>query len=99
MSATHIVCCTAEWPTRGVTLWFHGASVGECLSVLPLVELALAGRLGSPDARVLVTTTTPAARKLLADRLERIHDQRAACVFAPLDHPAAVDRFLTTWKP
>lgn len=87
------------------TLWIHGASVGECLSVLPLVELALAGRLapssraGGRDTRVLLTTTTPAARALLEDRLTLLPDQRALCVFAPLDHPACVQRFLETWQP
>lgn len=91
--------CVAEWQQRTdgeyFTLWIHGASVGETLSALPLIELVLSdaflrsasGYRGSKKktkARVLLSTTTPAARKLLSERLSVVrsallHDEAHIC--------------------
>jgi len=76
----------------GPLVWLHGVSVGEGLSLLPLVEGLRAAR---PDATVLVTTGTVTAAELLAKRLPAgvIHQ------FAPVDAPGAVARFLDHWRP
>lgn len=76
----------------GPLIWIHGASVGESLSVLPLVERLSQKR---PDAHFLVTTGTVTSAKLMAERLPN----RATHQFIPLDHPAFVDAFLNHWKP
>ena len=76
----------------GPLIWIHGASVGESLSVLPLVE-----RLTMRDPRVsaLVTTGTVTSAKLMAERLPA----RAFHQFIPVDHPRFVARFLDHWRP
>ncbi|HEY1632037.1 MAG TPA: 3-deoxy-D-manno-octulosonic acid transferase [Rhizomicrobium sp.] len=75
----------------GQLIWIHGASVGECLSVLPLIgEL-----LTTPGRHVLVTSGTVTSSKLMADRLP----QGAFHQYAPIDTPGAVRRFLAHWKP
>jgi 3-deoxy-D-manno-octulosonic-acid transferase len=76
----------------GALVWVHGASVGETMSVLPLIERVLA-RL--PAAQVLVTTGTVTSARLLAERLP----ERAFHQFIPLDAARWVARFLAHWRP
>jgi 3-deoxy-D-manno-octulosonic-acid transferase len=75
----------------GHLLWIHGASVGECLSVLPLIECLLA----APGRTVLITSGTVTSAKLMAERLPRgsLHQ------YAPVDTPSATRRFLDHWRP
>ncbi|MEM9168892.1 MAG: 3-deoxy-D-manno-octulosonic acid transferase [Pseudomonadota bacterium] len=77
---------------EGVLVWIHGASVGESLSVLPLVKELHARR---PDLRFLVTTGTVTSARLMRERLP----QAAVHQFIPLDRPKYVDAFLAAWRP
>jgi 3-deoxy-D-manno-octulosonic-acid transferase len=74
----------------GPLVWLHCASVGEFLSILPLVE-----RLQARDITVLVTTGTVTSADMALRRLPShvIHQ------FVPLDIPQFVGRFLNHWKP
>lgn len=75
----------------GRLVWIHGASVGESLSALPLIEQLLA----DDDVKVLVTSGTVTSAQILATRLP----QGALHQFVPLDTPRAVARFLDHWRP
>ena len=77
---------------EGPLVWLHGASVGESLSLLPLIK-ALGGR--RPNLRMLATSGTVTAAEMMAKRLppEVLHQ------FAPIDTPDAVRRFLDHWRP
>lgn len=77
---------------EGKLLWLHGASVGESLSVLPLVE-GLSKRY--PDLRFLVTTGTVTSAELMARRLP----PAAVHQYVPIDQPHFVRSFLDHWKP
>ncbi len=74
----------------GRLVWFHAASVGESLSILPLIDAVLAR-----GWQVLVTTGTLTSARLLAERMPKaaIHQ------FVPLDHLPWVQRFLDHWHP
>ncbi len=85
----------AKAPTprpEGPLVWLHGASVGESLSILPLVERLRAER---PEVAVLVTSGTTTSATLLARRLPpgAIHQ------YIPVDAPGAARRFIARWKP
>ena len=76
----------------GDLVWLHGVSVGETLSLLPVVERI---RRQRPDLTILVTSGTLTSAQLLAQRLPAgvIHQ------FAPVDGPDAVAAFLDHWQP
>jgi 3-deoxy-D-manno-octulosonic-acid transferase len=75
----------------GELIWIHGASVGECLSILPLIGALLE----TPRRSALVTSGTVTSAELMRKRLP----ERAFHQFAPVDAPAAVTRFLDHWRP
>jgi 3-deoxy-D-manno-octulosonic-acid transferase len=77
---------------KGPLVWVHAASVGESVSVLPLIREL--GRL-RPDAAVLVTTGTVTSGRLMVERLP----PNAFHQFVPVDTPTAVCAFLDYWKP
>ncbi|SIS53662.1 3-deoxy-D-manno-octulosonic acid transferase [Phaeovulum vinaykumarii] len=80
---------------RGRLIWVHAVSVGESLSVLPLLERLVAPGGAEGRAQVLLTTGTLTSARLLAARAPEgvIHQ------FAPLDLPGALARFLDHWRP
>ncbi len=66
----------------GPLVWIHGASVGESLSALPLIERIHADW---PRLNLLMTTGTVTSARLMAERLP----EGAIHHYAPLDLPSA----------
>ncbi|GLK71964.1 3-deoxy-D-manno-octulosonic acid transferase [Ancylobacter dichloromethanicus] len=75
---------------RGALVWVHGASVGEMIAVLPLIE-----RLRGRGFRVLFTSGTLTSAQLAQSRLPPDVPHQ----FVPLDSPLFVRRFLRHWRP
>ncbi|MBY8974192.1 3-deoxy-D-manno-octulosonic acid transferase [Rhodobacteraceae bacterium NNCM2] len=76
----------------GRLVWLHGASIGEAMSILPLVA---AIRQVAPETCCLVTTGTVTS----ARRMEKMLPPGALHQFVPVDTAASVRRFLDHWRP
>jgi 3-deoxy-D-manno-octulosonic-acid transferase len=70
----------------------HGASVGETLSSLPIIEKLLSTH---SDIIIMVTSNTLTSASLMKNMLP----SRCFHLYAPLDTPQAVDSFYKTYKP
>lgn len=82
---------TATRP-EGVLVWLHAASVGEVVSVIPMIEEM---QTRFPDVKILLTTGTVTSAKLVASRnLKNIIHQ-----YIPVDTPEAVNRFFRRFRP
>lgn len=76
-------------PQEKPLLWMHAASVGESVSLLPLIYHY------ESEYQILITTGTITSAKVMEKRLPKtvLHQ------FAPLDFPACINRFLDHWQP
>ena len=77
---------------KGKLFWLHGASVGESVSMLPLINKILETY---PDAHVMVTTGTVTSADVMQKRLP----ERAFHQFIPIDNPIFTTRFIKHWQP
>ncbi|MEP2718781.1 3-deoxy-D-manno-octulosonic acid transferase [Pseudophaeobacter sp.] len=81
-----------EMAAESPLIWFHGASVGESLAAITLMN-RLSTRL--PAARFLLTSGTATSAAMADKRLPTCAQHQ----FAPLDSSGAVARFLDHWRP
>ena len=77
---------------EGPLAWLHGASVGESLSLLPVIDHLSRRR---PGLNLLVTSGTVTSAELMARRLP----QHAIHQYSPIDGPGAAARFAEHWRP
>ena len=77
---------------QGKLIWFHGSSVGEIMSVIPLLEKLEKKR---EIRQILVTSNTFSSSKVLKKfRLKKTIHQ-----FFPIDKKNIIVNFLDYWKP
>ena len=77
---------------KGKLVWLHAASIGESISILPVIkELEKNKKI----KQILVTTGTVTSAKIMDERLKG----KAFHQFLPIDIPIFVERFLNHWNP
>lgn len=76
---------------QGKLIWMHGASVGECLSMMPLINKLL--EMDS-ELNIMVTSGTVTSADLMAKRLP----PRAFHQFIPIDSPWGARSFVRHFK-
>ncbi|MGN1063045.1 MAG: 3-deoxy-D-manno-octulosonic acid transferase [Alphaproteobacteria bacterium] len=76
---------------NGRLIWMHGASVGECLSMMPLINEILQR---DKKVHIMVTSGTVTSAALMRKRLP----QRAFHQYIPIDLPWAARAFVRHWQ-
>ncbi len=77
---------------NGKIIWFHGASVGEIQSIVPLVE-----KIGKNKKikQILITSNTLSSSKVI----EKLKIKKVVHQFFPIDTNTLSKKFLDYWKP
>ena len=79
---------------EGFLIWFHVASVGEAMSILPLIESCVEEK---KIDKILLTSITLSSGKILKKRFNK--NVKVFHQFLPLDVPILTNKFLDHWKP
>ena len=78
--------------TKGKLIWFHGASVGEIMSIIPLIQKYDKEKSIS---QILITSSTLSSSKIL----KKYNFKKTTHQFYPIDHIYFTNKFLNYWKP
>lgn len=73
-------------------IWFHGASIGEILSIIPIIKFYEKKRFID---QILVTSSTLSSSKVL----KKYNFKKTIHQFYPIDHIFITNKFLKYWKP
>ncbi len=79
---------------EGFLIWFHVASVGEAMSILPLIENCINNEKIN---KILLTSITLSSGTILEKRYKE--NKKVIHQFLPLDIPIFTNKFLNHWKP
>ena len=85
-------CFFQKKKKRGKLVWFHGASVGEILSVIPLIEKL---EKNNKIKQILITSNTLSSSKILS----KLQLKKTIHQFFPIDTIFHSKKFLNYWKP
>ncbi len=85
-------CFFSKKKLEGKLIWFHGASVGELLSVIPLVEKF---ENDKNIRQILITTSTISSSKVF----QKFDFKKTNHQFFPIDTNFISRKFLNYWKP
>ena len=83
---------TSKQRKKGNLIWFHGASVGEILSIIPLVKFY---EKKNKIHQILITSSTLSSSKVI----QKFKFKKTIHQFFPIDHFLFVNKFLNHWKP
>jgi len=78
----------------GFLIWFHVASVGEAMSILPLIENF---EQNEKIKRILITSITISSSEVLKKKFN--NNIKVIHQFLPFDIPKFVEKFLKHWSP
>ena len=85
-------CFFSKKRGNGKLIWFHGASVGEIVSIIPLVEKL---EKNNEIKKILITSSTLSSSQIIL----KYNFKKTIHQFFPIDSNFLVDKFLSYWKP
>ena len=77
---------------NGKLIWFHGASVGEVLSIIPIIKHY---EKDKSVKQILVTSSTLSSLKVI----KKFNFKKTVHQFYPIDHFIFNNKFINYWKP
>ena len=77
---------------KGKLIWFHGASVGEIMSVIPLIKHYEKNKSVN---QILITSSTLSSSKII----NQFKFKKTTHQYYPIDFNLFTNRFLDFWKP
>ena len=86
------LCFFSKKRLKGKVIWFHGASVGELQSIIPLLEKI---DKNNKIKQILITSNTLSSSKII----EKIKFKKIVHQFFPIDTNFLSNKFLQYWKP
>ena len=86
------LCFFSEKRVSGKLIWFHGASVGEIQSIIPLIE-----KIGKNNRikQILITSNTLSSSKVI----EKLKIKKVVHQFFPIDTNFLTRKFINYWRP
>ena len=85
-------CFISKKRGNGKLIWFHGSSVGEILSVIPVIKKY---ENDKSISKILITSSTLSSSKIL----EKMKFKKTIHQFYPIDHILFSKKFLDHWRP
>ncbi len=85
-------CFFSKERSNGKIIWFHGASVGELQSIIPIIEKL---KKDKKIRQILVTSNTLSSSNIL----QKLKIKKVVHQFFPIDTNFHSKKFLNFWKP
>ena len=85
-------CLFSKKRGSGKLIWFHGSSVGEILSVVPVIKKY---ENDKSISKILITSSTLSSSKII----RKFNFKKTVHQFYPIDHVFFSKKFLSHWKP
>ena len=85
-------CFFSQKKTNSQLVWFHGASVGELQSIVPILEIL---EKNKKIKQILITSNTLSSSKII----QRLKFKKVIHQFYPIDTSFLSKKFLDYWKP
>ena len=85
-------CFFSKKRSVGKLIWFHGSSVGEIMSIIPIIK-----KYDNDKSinKILITSSTLSSSNIL----KKIKFKKTIHQFYPIDHFFFSNKFLNYWKP
>ena len=85
-------CFFSKKRSVGKLIWFHGSSVGEIMSIIPIIKKYESDKSIN---KILITSSTLSSSNIL----EKMKFKKTIHQFYPVDHIFFSNKFLNYWKP
>ena len=85
-------CFPTKKRFKGKLIWFHGASIGEIMSIVPLIKNY---EKDSSIKQILLTSSTLSSSKII----KKFKFKKTIHQFYPIDHFFFTNKFIKYWSP